>query len=190
MKKSVFSITILAAAFCMMASCGNKSGNNAGDANSTEVAPEATSEAAPETTTQSLPEVKTSFEQKTFTVSVPEGWNTTPNREVEASDIMVFKGDMEKIMSIPCVIINVDVPEDGKSFEEGVKKMEDESGAKPIADITIDGKTYKGFELKEGDVTGTIMAREENGKTIGITLANVQPTDPDVLAILQSLKVK
>ena len=57
-------------------------------------------------------------------------------------------------------------------------------------DITIDGKTYKGFELQEGEVTGTIMAREENGKTIGVTLANVQPTDPDVLAILQSLKVK
>jgi len=186
MKKSFFSIAILAASFCMMASCGNKSGNNAGGADSMEVV----NEAAPETAIQSLPEVKTSFEQKTFTVSVPEGWNTTPNRDAETSDIMVFKGDMEKIMSIPCVIINVDVLEDGKSFEEGVKTMEAESGAKPIADITIAGKTYKGFELKEGEVTGTIMAREENGKTIGITLANIQPTDPDVLAILQSLKVK
>jgi hypothetical protein len=186
MKKSFSLIAILAASFCMMASCGNKSGNNAGGADSAEVV----NEAAPETAVQSLPEVKTTFEQKTFTVSVPEGWNTTPNREVEASDIMVFKGDMEKIMSIPCVIINVDVPEDGKSFEEGVKTMETESGAKAIDDITIDGKTYKGFELQEGEVKGTIMAREENGKTIGITLANVQPTDPDVLAILQSLKMK
>ena len=186
MKKSFFSIAILAAAFCMMASCGNKSGNNAGSTDSTEVTPEA----SPEATAQSLPEVKTSFEQKTFTVSVPEGWNTTPNLDAEASDIMVFKGDMEKIMSIPCVIINVEKLEDGKSFEEGVQAVQDESGAKPIADITIDGKTYKGFELKEGEMTGTIMAREENGKTVGVTLANVQPTDPDVLAILQSLKVK
>ena len=187
MKKCIFSIAILAASVCMMASCGNKSGNNAaGGADSTEVVNEAT----PETAVQSLPEVKTSFEQKTFTVSVPEGWNTTPNRDAETSDIMVFKGDMEKIMSIPCVIINVDVLEDGKTFDEGVQAVQDESGAKPIDDITIDGKTYKGFELKEGEVTGTIMAREENGKTIGITLANVQPTDPDVLAILQSIKVK
>lgn len=170
----------------MMASCGNKSGNNAGNTDSTEVTPEAT----PEATAQSLPEVKTSFEQKTFTVSVPEGWNTTPNLDAESSDIMVFKGDMEKIMSIPCVIINVEELENGKSFEEGVQAVQDESGAKPIADITIDGKTYKGFELKEGEMTGTIMAREENGKTIGVTLANVQPTDPDVLAILKSLKVK
>lgn len=182
MKKSVISIAILAASFCMMASCGNKSGNNAAGADSTEVAPEVTA--------QNLPEVKTSFEQKTFTVSVPEGWNTIPNREIEASDIMVFKGDMEKIMSIPCVIINVNELENGKSFEEGLQAVQDESGAKPIDDITIDGKTYKGFELQEGEVTGTIMAREENGKTIGVTLANVQPTDPDVLAILQSLKVK
>ena len=186
MKKSYFSIAILAASVCMMASCGNKSGNNAGGTDSTEVV----NEAAPETAVQSLPEGKNSFEQKNFTVSVPEGWNTTPNRDAEASDIMVFKGDMEKIMSIPCVIINVDVLEDGKSFEEGVKTMEAESGAKAIADITIDGKTYKGFELQEGEVKGTIMAREENGKTIGITLANVQHTDPDVQAILQSLKVK
>ena len=170
----------------MMASCGNKSGNQADGADSKEVA----SETASESTIQNLPEMKTSFEQKYFTVSVPEGWNTTPNRDAEASDMMVFKGDMENIMSVPCVIINVDVPEDGKSFEEGVKTMEAESGAKAIDDITIDGKTYKGFELQEGEVKGTIMAREENGKMIGITLANVQPTDPDVLAILQSLKVK
>lgn len=186
MKKSVFSIAILSAAFCMMASCGNKSGNNAGSTDSTEAIPEAASEAI----AQNLPEVKTSFEQKTFTVSVPEGWNTTPNLDAETSDIMVFKGDMEQIMSNPCVIINVDVLDGDKSFEEGVQAVQDESGAKPIDDITIDGKTYKGFELKEGDMTGTIMAREENGKAIAITLANVKPTDPDVLAILKSLKVK
>lgn len=182
MKKSILSIAILAASFCMMASCGNKSGNNAAGADSTEV--------TPEVAVQNLPEVKTCFEQKTFTVSVPEGWNSIPNHDVETSDLMVFKGDMEKIMSIPCVIINVDMLEDGKTFEEGVQAVQDESGAKPIADITIDGKTFKGFELQEGEVKGTIMAREENGKTIGITLANVEPTDPDVLAILQSLKVK
>lgn len=181
MNKNIFSIAILAASVCLMASCGNKSANNAGSSDSQEVAAE---------TEQVLPEVKTSFEQKTFTVSVPEGWNTTPNRDVETSDLMVFKGDMEKIMSIPCVIINVDEPEDGKSFEEGVQAVQEESGAKPIDDITIDGKTFKCFKLKEGEVTGTIMAREENGKMIGITLANVQPTDPEVQAILKSLKVK
>lgn len=182
MKKNVFSIAILTAAFGMMSSCGNKSGNNAADAGS--------KEAASETTVQDLPEVKTSFEQKTFTVSVPEGWNTVPNHETETSDLMVFKGDMEQIMSIPCVIINVDELEGGKSFDESMQTIQDESGAKPIDDITIDGKTYKGFELKEGDVTGTIIAREENGKAVGFTLANVKPTDPDVLAIIQSLKVK
>lgn len=182
MKKTIFSIAILAVAIGMMASCGNKSGNNAAEAD--------TKEAATEVVAQNLPEVKTSFEQKTFTVSVPEGWNTTPNRVVENSDLMVFKGDMEQIMSIPCVIINVDVLDGDKSFEEGLQAVQDESGAKPIDDITIDGKTYKGFELTEGDMTGTIMAREENGKAIAITLANVKPTDPEVLAIIQSLKVK
>ena len=176
MKKSIFSIAILAASFCMMASCGNKSGNNAAGADSTEV--------APEVAVQNLPEVKTSFEQKTFTVSVPEGWDTTPNRDAETSDIMVFKGDMEKIMSIPCVIINVDVLEDSKTFEEGVQAVQDESGAKPIDDITIDGKTYKGFELKEGEVTGTIMAREENGVTLKLPSGEVRRFLPNCRAVV------
>ena len=41
--KSFFSFAILAASFCVMASCGSKSSENAGGTDSTEMAPEANS---------------------------------------------------------------------------------------------------------------------------------------------------
>ncbi|MBP5778290.1 MAG: hypothetical protein J6W56_12185 [Prevotella sp.] len=180
MKKSIFSFAVLAVSICMMA-CGNKSANNAGGADSTEVATEAE---------QTLPELKTSYIQKDFTISAPEGWNTTPNRDEKQEGIMLFKGEMENIMSIPLVMIEVGQLEEGKSFEDGLKEVEAEAKAKPIPDVTIDGKTFKGFEMTEGDMKGIIMVREEAGKTISVTITNTKADDPEVLAILKSLKLK
>lgn len=180
MKKSLLSIAILAAAFCMTA-CGNKSGDNAGGADSTEVAPEATA--------QTEIELKTVYDQKMFSVGVPEGWNTTPNNDPETSDIMFFKGDMEQIMSIPCVIFNVDVPEDGKSLEESFKELEIE-GSKPLDDVTIGRQTYKCMEVNEDGQKGLLLGSMDKGKTIGITLVNAELNDPEVQAIIESLKVK
>lgn len=186
MKKNILSIAIVAATACVVVACGNKSVNNTGSADSTEVA------GVPEKTEieQNLPEVKTGFDKKTFAVSVPEGWNTTPNPDTESSDIMVFKGDMEKIMTSPALIINVDEPEDGKSFDDAIKTVDEDTNTKAIDDVTIGGRTFKGFQMTEGEVTGTILCAEENGKMISVTIVNTQVDDPEVRAIIRSLKVK
>ena len=184
MKKNYFSFAILAASFCVMASCGSKSADNAGGADSTELAPEA------EETVENLPATKTSFEQKNFIVSVPEGWNTSPDPEASRSDIMLFKGDMENIMSNPVLVINVDAPAEGMTFEEAFKALQAESGAQAIDDVTIGGKTYKGLVLTEGEIIGTILAREEGDKVIALTITNSGVDNPEVQAIIQSIKVK
>ena len=184
MKKNYFSFAILAASFCVMASCGNKSADNAGGADSTELASEA------EEAVESLPVAKASFEQKNFIVSVPEGWNTSPDPEASRSDIMLFKGDMENIMSNPVLVINVDAPAEGMTFEEAFKALQAESGAQAIDDVTIGGKTYKGLVLTEGENTGTILAREEGDKVIALTITNSGVDNPEVQAIIQSIKVK
>lgn len=177
MKKSMFSFAVLAVSICMMA-CGNKSANNAGgaEAENTEVA-------------ENLPELKANYEVKYFTAGAPEGWNVMGEPNTDDNGLMLFKGDISGVTKNPCVIIDVEQSEEGKSFDDGIKEVE-ESGTKAIPDLTIDGKTYKGFEIVEGETTGNILCREEGGKIISVTLANCKPADPEVMAILKSLKLK
>ena len=191
MKKCFFSIAILAASVCLVVACGNQSANSACCADSTEV-DEIFEEAGEEmdNPTVALPMTRTSFEMNTFIVSVPKGWGTTPNLDPASSDIMVFKGDMEKIMTSPTMVINVDKLEEGKSFDDILEAAGAEPGMKTISGVMIGGKDYRGFEMTEGDTKGTILYAEENGKIISVTIINSQPHDPEVLTILRSIRVK
>ena len=191
MKKCIFSIAILAVSVCLVVACGNQSGKSASTTDSTVV--DENFEETGESEDQSmidLPMTKTSYEMNDFIVSVPEGWGTTPNLDPASSDIMVFKGDMEKIMTIPTMIINVDELEDGKSLDETLEAADAEPDMKPIPGVMIEGKDYRAFEMIENDVKGTILYAEENGKIISVTIINSKPNDPEVLTILKSIKVK
>ena len=112
------------------------------------------------------------------------------NLDPASSDIMVFKGDMENIMTSPTMIINVDELEDGKSLDETLKAADAEPDMKSIPGVMIEGKDYRAFEMIENDVKGTILYAEENGKIISVTIINSKPDNPEVLTILKSIKVK
>ena len=191
MKKCLFSIAILAASACLVVACGNQSGNSSCCADSTEV-DEIFEEAGEEMDnhTVALPMTRTSFEMNTFTVGVPMGWGTTPNLDPASSDIMVFKGDMENIMTNPTLVINVDKLEDDKSFDDILEAADAEPDMKPIPGVMIESKDYRAFEMNENDIKGTILYAEENGKIISVTIINSQPKDPEVLTILKSIRVK
>ena len=191
MKKCFFSIAILAASACLVVACGNQSGNRSCCADSTEV-DEIVEEAGEgmDNHTVALPMTRTSFEMNTFTVGVPEGWGTTPNLNSASSDIMVFKGDMEKIVTSPTLVINVDKLEEGKSLDETLEAADAEPDMKPIPGVMIEGKDYRAFEMTENDIKGTILYAEEKGKIISVTIINSKPDDPEVLTILKSIKVK
>ena len=62
------------------------------------------------------------------------------NLDPASSDIMVFKGDMENIMTSPTMIINVDELEDGKSLDETLKAADAEPDMKSIPGVMIEGK--------------------------------------------------
>ena len=191
MKKFCLSIFILAVSLFLVAGCGNQLVNNADDIDSTEFDEEL--EEAGEQLDQpmvALPMTKISFEMNTFTVSVPEGWGTTPNIDPSTSSIMVFKGDMEKIMTSPNMIIDVDELEEGKSFDDTLEAADAEPSMKAIQGVLIEGKDYRGFEITEGDTKGVIFYAEQNGKIITVTILNTQPNDPEVLTILKSIRVK
>ena len=191
MKKCFFSIAVLAASACLVVACGNQSANSDCCADSTEV-DEIVDEAREgmDNHTVALPMTRTSFEMNTFTVGVPEGWGTTPNLDPASSEIMVFKGDMEKVMTSPTLVINVDKLEEGKSFDDILEAADAEPDMKSIPGVMIEGKDYRAFEMTENDVKGTILYAEENGKIISVTIINSKPDDPEVLTILKSIKVK
>ena len=191
MKKCFFSIAVLAASACLVVACGNQSANSDCCADSTEV-DEIVDEASEgmDNHTVALPMTRTSFEMNTFTVGVPEGWGTTPNLDPASSEIMVFKGDMEKVMTSPTLVINVDKLEEGKSFDDILEAADAEPDMKSIPGVMIEGKDYRAFEMTENDVKGTILYAEENGKIISVTIINSKPDDPEVLTILKSIKVK
>lgn len=191
MKKCLFSIAILAASACLVVACGNQSDNSSCCADSTEV-DEIVEEAGEsvDNHTVALPMTRTSFEMNTFTVGVPKGWDTTPNLDPASSDIMVFKGDMEKIMTSPTMIIDVDKMEEGKSFDDILEAADAEPNMKSIPGVMIEGKDYRGFEMTKDDTKGTILYAEDNGKIISVTIINSQPHDPEVLTILKSIRVK
>lgn len=191
MKRWNFSIAIMAASVCLVVACGNQGAKSASNTDSTEV--DENFEEAGESADQSminLPMTTTSFEMNSFIVSVPEGWGTTPNLDPTLSSIMVFKGDMEKIMTSPTMIIDVDEPEEGQSFDESMEKVDAEPSTKAIPGVMIEGKDYRGFEMTENGTKGTILYAEENGKIISVTIVNSNPNDPEVLTILKSIKVK
>ena len=191
MKKCFFSIAVLAASACLVVACGNQSANSDCCADSTEV-DEIVDEAREgmDNHTVALPMTRTSFEMNTFTVGVPEGWGTTPNLDPASSEIMVFKGDMEKVMTSSTLVINVDKLEEGKSFDDILEAADAEPDMKSIPGVMIEGKDYRAFEMIENDVKGTILYAEENGKIISVTIINSKPDDPEVLTILKSIKVK
>ena len=191
MKKFCLSVIILAVSLYLVAGCGNQLVKNADDIDSTEFDEEL--EEAEKQLDQSmvaLPMTKTSFEMSTFIVSVPEGWGTTPIIDPSSSSIMVFKGDMEKIMTSPYIIIDVDELKEGKSFDDTLEAAYAEPRLKAIQGVLIEGKDYRGFEMTEGDTKGVIFYAEQNGKIITVTIINIQPKDPEVLTILKSIRVK
>lgn len=179
MRKQVLTIAMMAVAL-LVASCGNKSGNNASGADSTQVAPKNEAKAS---------EVKTTYEKKLFSVGAPEGWETMPNDDPESTDIMLLKGGIENVMKDAFVIAEVR-PTEGETLESGMKEAEEDGKAKVLDDVTAGGFTYKHLYLEEGEMPGHILVAQQGDQFITFTIGKADVDDPDVQAILQSFKLK
>lgn len=184
MRKHVMTLAVVAVGLLVMA-CGNKSGNNAAGADSTAVA------AAPEAKAPSkdLPEVKKIYEKTDFSVGVPEGWETMPNDDPESMDIMLLKGGIDKITKEPFIMIDLEGAE-GQGFEADVKDFQENTNAKALDDVTLNGLTYKAFYMEEGEIPGTILVSRHKNLNVSITIGKADLNDPEIQAILQSFKLK
>ena len=184
MRKQVLTFTIMAAGLLVVA-CGNKSANAAGGADSTAVA------AAPEAAKADVKssDVKKTYEKSDFSIGAPEGWETMPNDDPQSTDIMLLKGGIDKMMKDAFVILDIEGAE-GASFEEAMKEFQENTKGKLLDDVTAAGITFKHFYIEESEMPGHILIAQQNGKNISFTIGMAEVDDPDVQAILNSLKLK
>ena len=178
MKKQVLTIAIMAVGL-LVVSCGNKTGNAAGGADSTAVV-KADVKAS---------DVKTTSEKKLFSVGAPEGWEAMSDDDPESTNIMLLKGGMENVMKDAFIIAEVR-PTEGETLESGMKEAEEDGKAKVLDDVTAGGFTYKHLYIEEGEMPGHILVAQEGDQFITFTIGKADVDDPDVLAILNSFKLK
>lgn len=165
-----------AAAVCVMAACGNKSGNETKDADSTK-----TEQPAQAETPQSR-DAETAF----FSVTAPEGWKV----EVDTTWDSHKEVRMEDVNSTETFkpVIEVTVHKE--------KKMQE-----AIEYLTKGGDTYKkGADFKAGNWTFTTVrgsnainhcfAQLDGGRLLEIEVIYTDPENEAVKPVVESIKLK
>ena len=180
MKKVLFSFAILAAT-AMMVACGNKSQQNTEEQDTAAVAEEQPSETA------SVAIVKT-IDKDAYSIGLPEGWSAMSQGDTQC---MVYKGsDAKPSEALNGTWVSMEIsPSEDKTIEEGIKEMIEEMGAKQLDDVTIGGTTYKQCSYVEDGVESRILVSGTDN-LVSFMMAHTTPDDPEVQAIISSLKLK
>lgn len=174
--RKFYQFAIAAAAVCVMAACGNKSGNETKDADSTKAEQPAQAE-----TPQSR-DAETAF----FSVTAPEGWKV----EVDTTWDSHKEVRMEDVNSTETFkpVIEVTVHKE--------KKMQE-----AIEYLTKGGDTYKkGADFKAGNWTFTTVrgsnainhcfAQLDGGRLLEIEVIYTDPENEAVKPVVESIKLK
>lgn len=174
--RKFYQFAIAAAAVCVMAACGNKSGNETKDADSTK-----TEQPAQAETPQSR-DAETAF----FSVTAPEGWKV----EVDTTWDSHKEVRMEDVNSTETFkpVIEVTVHKE--------KKMQE-----AIEYLTKGGDTYKkGADFKAGNWTFTTVrgsnainhcfAQLDGGRLLEIEVIYTDPENEAVKPVVESIKLK
>lgn len=174
--RKFYQFAIAAAAVCVMAACGNKSGNETKDADSTKAEQPAQAEAP-----QSR-DAETAF----FSVTAPEGWKV----EVDTTWDSHKEVRMEDVNSTETFkpVIEVTVHKE--------KKMQE-----AIEYLTKGGDTYKkGADFKAGNWTFTTVrgsnainhcfAQLDGGRLLEIEVIYTDPENEAVKPVVESIKLK
>lgn len=182
MKKALFSFAVAAVAFSM-AACGNNSAQNAGSQDSTAAIAE---EQSAESITTAMAQT---IDKAAYSIGLPEGWAVMSESDTEC---MIYKGSVAKPSeTLDNTWLSVKIGSlDGQSLESAIEEMVKEMGAKLLDDVTIAGTTYKQCSYTEDGVESRILVTGKDKNAISVMIARTTPDDPEILAILRSLKIK
>lgn len=176
MKKRLFIFALVGMAVTMM-SCTGKTAKDTEAQDSTAIVKEQSA-------------VVKTIDQKTYSLGLPKGWVTMSAGDTEC---MVFKGSASKpseaIDGVWVALNTTTVEAKGMNLELAIKAMLKEMGAKQLEDVTIGGTTYKQCSYTEKGVESRILMAGKD-KLVSFMMSRTTPDDPDVRAIISSLKLK
>ncbi|MBR1809324.1 MAG: hypothetical protein IJ776_08055 [Paludibacteraceae bacterium] len=133
------------------------------------------------------------IDQKTFSLTLPDGWEVLSAEDDEA---LVYKGTkISDYLSNPALNITIR-DTDGMTFDQIMQTMAEEMGITPAPDVAIDGHACKAFILSEGgeDSLGLLYNRSADGKETTnfaiIFFIHTTQDDQEALGIVSSIVFK
>lgn len=179
MKKTLFSIAIVAAGL-LVASCGNKSANAQAEASDEQQTEEAApAEAAPA-------EAAATVESEFFTLAVPAGLKY--NEDASSSTSVTLDapdyGQFESIV----IYLNKE--------ETSAEKLRDTyfgdgAGKEKAADVTIGSQTFKQLYYIDSADNNSDLFSEANGGVLVVSLSKNVPVEAEVLKpLIEGIKFK
>lgn len=171
---------MIAAAAMLTACTGNaNTDTTAGATDSTAVEETADAEEAEEAVVEKMGPC--SIESNDLSLDVPEGWKATVGNFEEV--IMTKEREDHMTQKIEVSLIPY------KTAAETVKDIFETGGIEKGADVQMGGKTYSTLR-SEGNQFYHAVADWGEKKCLDVTINFIQPEDPTVKAVVESVKLK
>ncbi|MCR4602635.1 MAG: hypothetical protein K5683_03745 [Prevotella sp.] len=173
--KKIYRFAMTAAAVCLLASCGNKGGEKAADAQQAETATEQVSTET-EPSSEVLAEAKT-LEADAFSLTAPAGWWVSSQDETSI-DLSTKGTDNDKTFNTLATSSSVDETADSRIAEGYVE----------LDKVTAGGIEYRAFKNENTQMKSFCTALKDGCLNVFVQYA--ADDDADVKAILESIKLK
>lgn len=135
----------------------------------------------------SLPALESTIEHEHFTAAMPQGWQVV---QTNYDGVNLLKGTInEDIIQGPYMIISV-CESQGSNADSRISELVAGSHAMVGDDVTIVGRTYKTCTFTEDGYDYQTLVRDQDGWLIAFHLLNTRADDPEVRAIIHSLRIQ
>lgn len=134
----------------------------------------------------SLPPLEDEVERDDFYVGLPEGWKVMSNEEY---CLIVYKGTIEEDYLDGRAVHLVTVPADGVTPAGAIQEMVAGSNATAGEDVTIGATTYKTCTYVEDGRLMLLLVTKYIDKLIKIGVEGTDANDPEVRAIVLSMRL-
>ena len=135
----------------------------------------------------SLPTVETTIEHERFTAAMPQGWQLV---QTNNDGVNLLKGTIdEDVIEGPYMVVSVHQCE-GTTAEGRISELVNGSHAIDGDEVTIVGRTYKTCTFTEDGYDHLALVRDQDGWLIAFYIINTTAADPEVRAIIHSLRLK
>lgn len=135
----------------------------------------------------SLPALESTIEHEHFTAAMPHGWQIV---QTNYDGVNLLKGTInEDVIKGPYMVVSVNQCE-GTTAEGRISELVNGSHAIEGDEVTIVGRTYKTCTFTEDGYDYQTLVRDQDEWLIAFYIINTTAADPEVRAIIHSLRLK